>query len=1107
MADFDAARRQLTGARDADAAARDEASAARTALRRAEAAVVAAERTREPQDPEHDRLAAAVAAAKARQREASEQRARVRDELGGALAAFAEFSDPRHEIGRLSDDFPILLFPVRLETRFRTDLQPPQLWVRIYPDTCLIDTFEAALAEVEVESARRYWEGIWGAGGVEAGERGAWAGLVASHGSGRAGWIVDTYRPANEAQRPAKVLPRDEILVVSVRAALPAAEATAVAAFWRAMWLADGAAAGEQAARAALSAAVGAVRAGELEEQTVPVNFADVPAPPLRKVDVAVSVAFVVLPDPPATKDQSWSQAPRVDLLPDRFVLIAEGGDQRIELVGAPVVSPLMAGPDPFAAPADQFAPDGGDLKVPDELLWMSDFERAIEVGLAFKVDLTPIQASRGFERLTVLGVRISADERQGAAELERLLTHHANGRAGLKLLAQGTPTNNTEDAGSGYTRGDDPDVSFDERRAGELFVPEADPRRKSDGQWLAELLGLDPLALARVGGAGGLDQRDARAMQTALWPATLGYYLDAMMAPLIGDGDVEHTRWFFTRHVSGRGAAPAIRIGAQPYGILPTTAFSRIGWLRGEGAQRLGLSRDRVGYLLRLDAMLRRVESDWATMAAQAPAVGRGMDAHKTLLGILGLQPTSAEFHYRYAETLNALFNKLSLFNLGIAVMEALILADLDARAMALLAALGSDGEQRPAILERYFLGEQGALFGDLVDDRPLSERDPIRPTWTDDGRSWLRWMIDAAGHSLDELRTQTGFVDGKPPRALLYLLLRHALILGYGDAGRELHRSAGVSSEVLQAMREEPAFIHIDPQAAVSESRWAPLYAHNPVISPGEDWTVAAQIAHVLPVAPETGRLREQLDALELLADASTARLERAMSEHIDCCSYRFDAWRLGFVGLQLEALRAGGHDDQEGGGARRGIHLGAYALAGGPAPRPARADPGARPAVRPGQGLRPGGRPAAQARQHQRRAHPRAVAQPRRHRGGAAQRLPGQRDAGRRRTRWRSTCRRIACATRWASSTGSATGRASARCSATASSAACTTATPGSSSTASSSRCARRSRSRPTSSPRRPPTRVCRSRPSPRATCSTVAGSPRMCARPATRAIPSA
>ena len=141
--------------------------------------------------------------------------------------------------------------------------------------------------------------------------------------------------------------------------------------------------------------------------------------------------------------------------------------------------------------------------------------------------------------------------------------------------------------------------------------------------------------------------------MQTALWPATLGYYLDAMMAPLFGDGDVEHTRWFFTRHVSGRGAAPAIRIGAQPYGILPTTAFSRIGWLRREGAQRLGLSRDRVGYLLRLDAMLRRVEPTGRTMAAQA-AGRRPWDATPTrrCWTILGLHPTSAEFHYRYAES-----------------------------------------------------------------------------------------------------------------------------------------------------------------------------------------------------------------------------------------------------------------------------------------------------------------------------------------------------------------------------------------------------------------------------------------------------------------------
>ena len=69
-----------------------------------------------------------------------------------------------------------------------------------------------------------------------------------------------------------------------------------------------------------------------------------------------------------------------------------------------------------------------------------------------------------------------------------------------------------------------------------------------------------------------------ARAMQRALWPATLGYWMDKMLTPLFSDAVVAATREFFTGHVVGRGAVPSLRIGHQPYGILPTTAFSRIG-------------------------------------------------------------------------------------------------------------------------------------------------------------------------------------------------------------------------------------------------------------------------------------------------------------------------------------------------------------------------------------------------------------------------------------------------------------------------------------------------------------------------------------------------
>jgi hypothetical protein len=947
MPEFDEARSALLDARTAAASAEDVLNAARAGLRRAEAARRQAHRTLPRDDPAHERLARDAEVARSKLDGATAEFDRARDLLDRAVDDFGAHSDPRTQVERLDDSFPILLFPARVETRFKTLASPAaaghrhELWVRIFPDTCLVDTFEAELADVEVDAGRAYWKGIWRAGGVDVEERTAWAAIVGSHGSGRAGWIVDSYRPANEAERPVKAAESDVILVVATEAPLVSAERTALATYWRAHWLADGAAAAERAARAALEAAVGAARAAQLVRETRPFNLSDRPTPPRRKTQVTSSVSFVVLPAV-TTKSSTWTQAPRVNLLPDRFVLIAEGDGERIERELRPVVTPLITGPDPFAPPGEALGADPAnpeELAVPEELQWLSDFDRAVEVGLGFRLPLTEVQARRGFDRLTVLGVRLSADDQQGAAELESLLEHHRCGRSGFSILSQGTPTNNTEQQGSGFTRGDDPDASFDDRRLPTLVTPETDPRRKQDGQWLAELLGIDPVTMKHVRNAGGNDQRDARAMQTLMWPATLGYFLETMLAPpvedgedpppgLVSDADIEHTRWFFSNYVSGRGAMPAIRIGSQPYGILPTTAFSRISWL---GQRRTTLVTGRFkpesDYLRRLHGLLNRIEEDWLAMSRGVPAVPHGGDAHQALLGILGLHPASAEFHYRYAETRDHIFNHLNLLGLGAQIVRILLVAGMDVAAEQLLARLGAD-ELHPAILDLFFLGDQGALLGDLIDDRPLSETEPIRP-WTTDGRSYLCWLVDAARTSLDALRVQSGFVDSQPPRALLYLLARHALILGYDDAGRQLHRSAGFDPKVLARMKREPAFVHIDPTAAVSESRWHALYKHEPAISPGESWSVAAQIAHVLPVAEETRPLREQLEAVDMLERASTARLERVMAEHIDTCTYRFDAWRLGFARLQLEHMSAaGGNGHGNGDGARRGVYLGAYA-----------------------------------------------------------------------------------------------------------------------------------------------------------------------------------
>ena len=222
-----------------------------------------------------------------------------------AAEGFATFTDPREHVGLLADDAPFALFPVRLETRFMTGAdQGARLLVRIYPDDCSIDTFEAMLSATELANAKIYWQNYWNAGGAEAGQRGAWRDLVAAHGSGRAGYIVDSYQPVNQDKAPGKADPPD-------------------------------------------------------------------PGP-------------VFPPDPPV-KQSSWTQAPQVRQFPERFIVIGYvAGEPVVQQIGGLVTLPLYTGPDPGAYPSEGIHIDGnGDLFVPDQLRWMTDYDAAVAAGLA----------------------------------------------------------------------------------------------------------------------------------------------------------------------------------------------------------------------------------------------------------------------------------------------------------------------------------------------------------------------------------------------------------------------------------------------------------------------------------------------------------------------------------------------------------------------------------------------------------------------------------------------------------------------------------------------------------------------------------------------------
>jgi hypothetical protein len=822
----------------------------------------------------------------------------------------------------------MLLGPVRLETVFT----PAELLVRVFPDEWAIDAFEPKRTDHEHALAFAYWRKVWQAGGDRALRLSAWRDLVSSAGAGRAKWIAENREPLNPPDEPHRTGPDHVILVVADDDPLPAADRPPARAYWTAVYRAAGAKAAVEAADASVESAVGAARASQIRARR-PAGMTHVP--PGGVASAQVTVAFLDLPPAQAeqTKDSSWTAAAKARLLPDRFTLLGYvGGQLVLNVTGAPVPDELAVSPDPSAPPADQLRAHDGDLAVPAALAWLTDFDSAVQAGMGFRVPLT--DAIRGgLDRLIALGVRVKSSPAQAKAELEGLIARQAQSRAGYRLLRQGTPTNNTGEARSGHGVGDEAEESFAavlEAPAGP--VAPGDWRAKTDGQQLAELLGIDPAVTRQLIGADGADAREARAMNTALWPATWGYHLQTMLNPIFGTAAVDATRSFFTRYVSGRGPLPAVQVGRQPYGLLVTTAFSRMAWADDDAA---------AAHRRRLHTVLQAMAGDWQQLAAGVPRLGTdlgtdlgmegtagtaGADPHQLLLDLLAAHPTSVEFYQRYGQSAEDYFNRLNLGGLGTEVLDALAALNVQGRVRTLLTHLGYDPQRPdPDAATRLFTRRQHALRGPLVDDLPLSESRPVRAS-SDDDRNYLAWLAHVARTDFDAVRREDGFGGGKPT-ALLYLLLRHAVLLAYDEAALRLAAAAhGLGEAQLVAARREQPFVHISTRTQVTESRYGRLYAPDPAVTGAPDTLVADFIAQVIGQRPATVALGEQLDAVDVLAQAPTARLERALAEHLDCCAYRLDAWRLGLATERLFTMRRG-PGGADGGAPTTGLHLGAF------------------------------------------------------------------------------------------------------------------------------------------------------------------------------------
>nr|GEU80796.1 hypothetical protein [Tanacetum cinerariifolium] len=669
-----------------------------------------------------------------------------------------------------------------------------------------------------------------------------------------------------------------------------------------------------------LVARYGGPRAQWIVGQTTPTNLTN------------LTSASPVFPSPAmAPNNERWTRAAEARGLPDRFsVFLYTQASNLNEVAPGSVRDQFYTSPGRAYDPAAIANPTTEFLQLAKVVEGAPITAQPLAVGLGPKSrSQAPGQAEyeRGFKRLVIMGVRTTTAT-DGQQALQSLLTEHYY-TSGLHLVPQGTPTNNTDDAASGYNSRErtDADVSFALLQQSRAYTTQAPWITRPDGQHLTGALGLDSTNLPPL--APALDTSTAQAINRALWPATYGYFLEEMLRPLLSADALAWTRAFFENYVLARGAVPTLRVGNQPYGVLPTTRFSA--WeVRGPAGP------DQT-YATELQQVLSRLDATWterlnAQKGLYPPTLGSGATAagfptstpdSENLLTTLGLDATSTEYYQRYligptlAEALNAYAQATGAPSIWADSQRSAGRVDAADNPLyqdftRLLDPNGALGlpPTAPTIFGQTFqrtFTKLADAFADepatrrsegvLINDQPLSETIAVAPfrgvsiTYRD--WNYITWLSMASFDEIWREDFSSLVIDTtlfKAPNSLFYYLLRQAVLLEYWAAAKE-HFSAIGSPLPPEAVIEQELF----NITASTTPRWGWLYT-----------STTGQPPLYQQLRGTTPTLNAYLIGVGQLASLPTAQLERLLAEHIDLGNYRLDAWRLAPVVQRLAELR---------------------------------------------------------------------------------------------------------------------------------------------------------------------------------------------------------
>lgn len=604
-------------------------------------------------------------------------------------------------------------------------------------------------------------------------------------------------------------------------------------------------------------------------------------------------------------------------LLPSHFVV--EGYDAQDRLLfqnkGAAIPPDLVLAPDVNSEEIQLTRDAQHRIKANEEIKWMFDFDEALAKGMAIKIPVNvPSSGELIISKLIVIGIKLHYTALKNRELIEDWIENH-NYSQGFSIIPQGTATNNK------YAPEDDikPDTlrmreSIEDKK---YFTPATIRADKKDGQYLTEALGIQYSKSNLLPNGENTDVREAMAFNTAMYPGTLGLYFDEIVHPLLNEHEKELTKKFFIDNVSGRSTIPAVRIGSQPYGVLITSTLQT--WKNS-----ISETGPDLAYWDILVKQLKKGYDAWVKLLPSVSFVGKeGGDAHQHFLQAIGLLPSSAAYHSRKGITDLYAWNYLQFKN----KMNEVTWARMKAAIQTRLQNIGIPIQHDPLIEKIVFLQAVNEINGPLIDedpDLPFSETDPIQNY--NGTQNYIHWLMTSDFETIKNQKF-TGKENQTipPPKAVLYNLLRRA----YLEASADQIQNVLIKNRFLDIKTRKTSFKNIDKPTSLGKDDFFTLDASKLRLtdkkisiwdyikeSSLESLKQSIRDVHTLSPVPQV------LNALRQIADLPTAKLERLLAEHIDCCTYRLDAWITGLFSSRLHHMRIANDKYLD-----KGIHIGAY------------------------------------------------------------------------------------------------------------------------------------------------------------------------------------